>query len=70
MFTLPLLVFFGSKQVLEDYFQLQPPYSQLAPIILAVVVVNIIIVAYVVKAFKEEAKERPKTTMEERKKKE
>ena len=67
MFILPLLVFFGSQQLL------QPPYSHVAPIILAVVVVNIIIAAYVVKAFKEEAKERPKSIMrimEERKKKE
>ena len=70
MFTIPLLVFFGSRQVLEDYFQLEPPYSQLAPVILAVFVVNLIIIAYVIKAFREEAKERPQETMEERKKKE
>ena len=72
MLTIPLLVFFGSKQILEEHFLIDPPYSQVAPIILAVVAVNIIIVAYVVKAFKEEAKERAREsfTIEERKKKE
>ena len=72
MFTIPLLIFFGSRQVLEDYFSVEPPYSQLAPVIFAVLAVNVIIVAYVVKAFREEARERPQQpeTMEERKKKE
>jgi len=72
MFTIPLLVFFGSKQILEEHFIVDPPYSQVVPIILSVVVVNIIIVAYVVKAFKEEAMERSREsiTIEERKKKE
>ena len=52
----------------EEYFELEPPYSQLAPAILAVVVVNIIIVAYVIKAFREQAKEKPQETDEQHKK--
>ena len=71
MFTLPLLVLFTTGGYIEQYFQLKPPYTQLAPAILAVVVVNIIIVAYVIKAFRENAKETPvEKTLEERKKKE
>ena len=36
--------------MLEDYSLVEPPYSQLAPVILHVLVVNVIIVTYVVKA--------------------
>ena len=70
MFTIPLLVLFLSPQFLTEYFQLEPPYTQLVPAILAVVAVNIIIVAYVMKAFRENAKEAPveARTIEERKK--
>ena len=70
MFTLPLMVLFLSRNFLDDYFQLEPPYSQLAPAILAIITVNIIIVAYIIKAFRENAKETPvdTRTMEERKK--
>ena len=70
MFTLPLMVLFLSRSFLEEYFQLEPPYSQLAPAILAVIMVNIIIVAYIIKAFRENAKEAPvdTRTVEERKK--
>ena len=70
MFTLPLMVLFFSRNFLDDYFQLEPPYSQLAPAILAIITVNIIIVAYIIKAFRENAKETPvdTRTMEERKK--
>ena len=53
MFFLPIGVFFGSKQVLED-FQYEPPVSTIAPAILAIVTVNIVIILYVIKAFKEE----------------
>ena len=70
MFTIPLLVLFLSPQFLTEYFQLEPPYTQLVPAILAVVAVNMIIVAYVMKAFRENAKEAPveTRTIEERKK--
>ena len=53
MFFLPLGVFFGSKQLLEDY-EYEPPMSTIAPAILAIVTVNIVIILYVIKAFKEE----------------
>ena len=70
MFTLPLMVLFFSRNFLEQYFQLEPPYSQLAPAILAVIMVNVIIIAYIIKAFRENAKEAPvdTRTLEERKK--
>ena len=55
MFFLPLGVFFGSKQLFED-FEFEPPVSTIAPAILAIVTVNIVIVLYVIKAFKEESK--------------
>jgi hypothetical protein len=70
MFTLPLLAFFGSKHLFEEHFELASPYSQLAPAIVAIIVVNVIIITYVIKAFREEAKERPLHTqsIEQRKK--
>ena len=55
MFFLPIGVFFGSKQLLEDY-EYEPPTSTIAPAILAIVTVNIVIILYVVKAFREENK--------------
>ena len=55
MFFLPLAVYFGSKQLLEDY-QFEPPVSTIAPAILAIITVNIVIVLYVIKAFREENK--------------
>ncbi len=72
MFTLPLLAFFGSKHLLETHFDLEPPYTQLAPAIISVIVVNIVIVAYVVKAYREDAKEQAnvKIPIEQRKKRE
>ena len=58
---LPIFVYFGAKQVLEDSFDFTPPTSVLAPAIMAIATVNIVIVAYVVKAFREEGvKERNK----------
>jgi len=72
MFTLPLIVFFGSRHILESHFNLTAPYSHLAPVILAVIVVNVIIVAYVFKAFQEDSKEHSNEAqgIENRKKKE
>ena len=47
--------------MLEDSFDFSPPTSVLAPAIMAIATVNIVIVAYVVKAFREEGvKERNK----------
>ncbi len=72
MFTLPLLAFFGSKQLLEEHFDIEPPYAQLAPAIIAVVIANIVIMAYVIKAYREDAKENAnvKVPIELRKKRE
>jgi len=55
MFFLPIGVFFGSKQLLEDW-EYEPPVSTIAPAILAIFTVNIVIVLYVIKAFREENK--------------
>ena len=55
MFFLPLGVYFGSKQLFEDH-DFEPPVSTIAPAILAIVTVNIVIVLYVIKAFKEESR--------------
>ena len=55
MFFLPLGVFFCSKQMLEDH-EFEPPVSTIAPAILAIITVNIVIILYVVKAFREENK--------------
>ena len=57
MFTLPLLSFFGSKHFFENYWDLSPTYQKFAPAIISVLIVNVIIICYVIKAFKEEAKE-------------
>ena len=57
MFTLPLLSFFGSKHLFEYHWELSPTYKQFAPAIIAVVVTNLVIISYVIKAFREEAKE-------------
>ena len=56
MFTTPIAAYFGAKQILEDQFELDAPYPQLGAAIVAVLVVNLIILAYIIKAFKEESK--------------
>ena len=60
MFTIPIGVFFGAKQILLDHFQLEPPLHHLGGAVAAVLVVNLIILAYIIKAFKEENKTVPK----------
>ena len=64
MFTTPIASYFGAKQILEDQFDLEAPYPQLGAAIVAVLVVNLIILAYIIKAFKEETK---KSVKEEKK---
>ena len=59
MFSLPLLTFFGVKMVLEDNYEVKPPWNLLGPAIAAVVVVNAVIILYVYKAFREAKKEEP-----------
>lgn len=54
MFTVPIGAFIGAKQILEDKFDMVAPYNQIGGAIAAVLTVNIIIISYVIKAFKEE----------------
>ena len=51
----PLFIYFGAKQALEDNGY-EPPTSTIAPAIMAIGSVNIVIVLYVIKAFKEEGR--------------
>ena len=61
IFFLPLAVYFLSKDVLESY-DYRAPVSTIAPAILAIVTVNLVIVAYVIKAFREENKIKEKSS--------
>ena len=62
MFTLPVAAFFGARQVLSEEFELKPPMDQLGAAIASVVVVNLIIFAYIRKAFKEERQSQSSST--------
>ena len=72
MFTVPIGAFFASKEYLDEHYSLEPPYNQLVPAVLAIILVNFIIMLYVCKAFRIDARERAanKRPIEERKKKE
>ena len=74
MFTVPIAAFFLSKQYLEDNYHLEAPYNQLAPAIISIFLVNVIIMAYVWRAFRVEAQEKASNPnqkpIEERKKRE
>ena len=61
MFFLPLGVYFLSKDLLESY-DYRAPVSTIAPAILAIATVNLVIVAYVIKAFREENKVKEKSS--------
>ena len=62
MFTLPLLTFFGVQQVIENEFpELGSPWFLLWPALAAVAVVNVIIVLYIVRAFKEDKLEQDRS---------
>ena len=52
---LPLFIYFGVKQALEDNGH-DPPTTTIGPSIVAIASVNIIIILYVIKAFNEEKK--------------
>ena len=58
---LPLAVYFLSKDLLESH-DYRPPVSTIAPAVLAIATVNIVIVAYVIKAFREESKIKEKSS--------
>ena len=70
MFTVPIGAFFISKQYLDDNYALEPPYNQLVPAVLAIILVNFVIMLYVCRALKIDARERAanKRPIEERKK--
>lgn len=72
MFTVPIGAFFVSKEYLDENYDLEPPYNQLVPAVLAIILVNFIIMLYVCKALRIDARERAanKRPIEERKKKE
>ncbi len=57
MFSAPLLVYFGSQHVLQEYFEVESPWNNLGPAIIAIFSVNIIIILYVMRAFRESRKE-------------
>jgi hypothetical protein len=57
MFTVPIGGFWFVKQYLEQNFHLGYTYNLLIPIIVSVVLVNLIIMMYVFRAFREDAKE-------------
>jgi len=51
----PIFIYFGAKQALEDNGY-EPPTTTIAPAIMAIACVNVVIVLYVIKAFREENK--------------
>ena len=57
MFTAPVLVFFGAKHIAENQLEAEPPWSLLGPAIAAIATANGVIVLYIMKAFRESAKE-------------
>ena len=72
MFTVPLGAFFMTKHYLEEHLNLGYVYNLLIPVILSVVLVNLIIMLYVFRAFREDKKDREFSSrpIEERKKRE
>ena len=51
----PIFIYFGAKQALEDNGY-ETPTTTIAPAIMSIASVNIVIVLYVIKAFREENK--------------
>ena len=70
MFTVPLGGFVTVKQYLEQNLNLGQSYNLLVPIIVAVILVNLIIMLYILRAFRENAKDQSfkARPIEERKK--
>jgi len=50
----PIFIYFGAKQALEDNGY-ETPTTTIAPAIMAIASVNIVIILYVIKAFREES---------------
>lgn len=57
MFTSPVIVYFGAKNIAETHFEAEPPWSLLGPALAAVATANGVIVLYIMKAFRESSKE-------------
>lgn len=51
MFTLPVASYFGTIRVFDEYFNIPKSESYIYAVVVAVVVVHIIIIAYIYKAF-------------------
>ena len=51
----PIFIYFGAKQALEDHGY-ETPTTTIAPAIMAIASVNVVIIMYVIKAFREESK--------------
>ena len=56
LLTAPILVLFLTKKVLEEEFLMDPTHSSIGGAIAAIFTVNVVIVMYVRKAFREESK--------------
>lgn len=54
MFTLPIASYFGTLNLLEQYYGTPPSNSYIYGVITAVLVVQLIIAAYIYKAFQED----------------
>jgi len=57
IFTVPLAVFFLVKQLLEEH-EFQSIYIRVMPAIASIVSVNVIIVLYIISAFKQDRRDR------------
>ena len=70
MFTVPFGGYMATKHYLEQNLQLDKIYNLVLPIIVAVMLVNLIILMYVFRAFREDKKDSEATNrpIEERKK--
>ena len=70
MFTIPLGGFIVMKNYLQQNYDLGDTYNLLVPIVVAVILVNLIIMLYVFRAFREDTKDRlyKERPIEERKK--
>ncbi len=58
MFVLPVCAYFGTKRYINDNMaEVAPPWDALYSAMVAVATVNVVIVLYVIKAFREVGKE-------------
>ena len=60
MFTLPIASYFATIRLLDKYYNIPSSDSYIFAVIVAVVMVQLIIAAYIYKAFQEDKPEPPK----------